>query len=48
MLSISVRTLDEWRAAGMLKTRQIDGRKMIERAELVRFASHDQFSRHKA
>jgi excisionase family DNA binding protein len=44
ILSISVRTLDSWIAAGKLRVRKLGGRKLIEKAELLRFAAKDQAS----
>ncbi|WP_213805738.1 helix-turn-helix domain-containing protein [Granulicella sp. dw_53] len=44
LLSISTRTLDTYIAVGKLKVRKLGGRKLIPKAELVRFAARDQAS----
>jgi excisionase family DNA binding protein len=41
LLSVSVRTLDLWIASGKLRTRWLGGRKLIEKAELLRFSGRD-------
>jgi excisionase family DNA binding protein len=41
-LSISVRTLDKYIAAGKLRTRKFEGRVLLPLKELERFAAEDQ------
>jgi hypothetical protein len=45
MLSISVRSLDYYLAAGKFKTRRIGRKVLIPHSELVKFASRDHWER---
>jgi hypothetical protein len=45
MLSISVRSLDYYLAAGRFKTRRIGRKVLIPHSELVRFAASDHWER---
>jgi hypothetical protein len=45
MLSISVRSLDYYLAAGKFKTKRIGRKVLIPHSELVKFASRDHWER---